>query len=535
MENGKSLVDNFNGFLNEKNKRLIIIILSTLGWGLIAHCYVLVHEFAFHDVVTYMNNFGATIISGRWMLRIMYYVTESIFLEGNFSIPMINGLLTLFIIGCITYYIVQMFDIKKTSYLVLLSGTLVVFPQVACMLFYMYTAPCYALGFYMGVAGVSILNEEKKSGSKTVVAIALLTCSIGTYQASIPIILALMVLSLIYKENTGSDASVNNYRWLKKWVRYLLSFIFAIALYFGITYLSIKITDSDLTPYQGISTFGTCSFGEYLKRILFAYKDFFNPDKYTQREMFPFLIGALRSVVVILIFVLQILQIYKNFRRNKWSGIRTAILLIVFPLACNFIFVMCELSGIHGVMMYAQVMLFVYLFMLLEHTQIDVNSKILTKKNVMIFSCAVLLLVNFLYCRFSNMCYIKTELTQKRYLEYVENLADRIESIEGYDKSVPVAYIGERKKIDYFDEMNDSLAAIRLHPYDTISSLDGSRWINDYAWKETMAFWCGFSPVLVDNISEWINSEEVRSMPIYPKDGSVRMVNGAIVVKFSEN
>lgn len=528
-------MEHFNNIWNGKNKRLITVILSTLAWGLVAHGYVLVHDFAFHDVVTYMNNFGSTIISGRWMLRIMYYVTESIFLEGNFSIPTINGLITLLIMGCITYKIVQMFDIKKTSYLVILSGILVVFPQVTCMMFYMYTAPCYAIGFYMGVVGVSILNQEKKSVLKVILAIVLLTCSVGTYQASIPIILALMVLSLIYTENVNSDEKVIKYHCLKKWVLYLISFLFAIALYFGITYLSLKITNSELTPYQGISTFGSCSLDEYFQRILFAYKDFFAPEQYTQREMFPFLTNALHTIVVILVCVLQSLQIYKNFKKNKWSGMRTVILFITFPLACNFIFVMCDLSGIHGIMMYAQAIIFVYLFMLLEHTTVDVSSKILTQKNLVFFSCALLMLINFLYCRFSNMCYIKTELTQKRYLEYVENLADRIESIEGYDKSVPVAYIGERKKIDYFDEMNDSLAAIRLHPFDTISSLDGSRWINDYAWKETMAFWCGFSPVLVDNISEWINSEEVRSMPIYPKDGSVRMVNGAIVVKFSEN
>lgn len=528
---------NINGDISfNKKHKLKTIILATLTWGLIAHAYILFNEIAYHDAAINISSVGASIISGRWMLKVMYFISESLFLEGIFATPVINGLFTLAVLGVIIYIISEMFDIKQTKSLVLLSGCLVVFPQVTCMMFYMYTAPYYALGCLMGVCGVSML-KKKINIKRIICAVVLMTCSVGTYQASIPVILSLMVLSLIHEEMLlcDSENKAPGKKWLNNWAIYVGCFVICMVLYFVVTKITLKITHNVLTDYQNINSFGMCSFSEYIDRILFAYKEFMIPAKGTQREMFPFLANALHTIVIILIFGIQLLDISRKWKNEKLGCIRTLVLMLLFPLAANFIFVMCEVKWIHGIMMYSQAMIFVYLIMLLDHTRIEINSKWITQKNIRRFICILLLFLNFLYCRFSNMCYIKAEITQTRYLDYMETLSNTIVSLEDYDKDVPVAYIGDLKKTNLFDYMNDQLAAIRLHPYDVISSLDGRTWINDYAWKETMALWCGFSPVLVDNTYEWEQLEEVKNMPVYPKTGSVRMVNGAVVVKFSEN
>lgn len=63
--------------------------------------------------------------------------------------------------------------------------------------------------------------------------------------------------------------------------------------------------------------------------------------------------------------------------------------------------------------------------------------------------------------------------------------------------------------------------------------IKGEPIFNDYAWKEAMEFWCGFAPELGD-AAEFDGNAEVASMPCYPDQGSIRCINGKIVVKFAD-
>ena len=56
--------------------------------------------------------------------------------------------------------------------------------------------------------------------------------------------------------------------------------------------------------------------------------------------------------------------------------------------------------------------------------------------------------------------------------------------------------------------------------------------INNYAWKDFMSLWCGFSPTVIQNVEQYERLPEVLAMPRYPADGSVRIVSGAVVVRF---
>ena len=53
-----------------------------------------------------------------------------------------------------------------------------------------------------------------------------------------------------------------------------------------------------------------------------------------------------------------------------------------------------------------------------------------------------------------------------------------------------------------------------------------------YAWREYISFWCGFAPVYVD-AAPFLEIPEVAAMPCYPADGSIRIINGTVVIKLS--
>lgn len=96
--------------------------------------------------------------------------------------------------------------------------------------------------------------------------------------------------------------------------------------------------------------------------------------------------------------------------------------------------------------------------------------------------------------------------------------------------SLPVAYINGDKKneenlhLDPFDNL------FRIMPYDFSTN------INAYNWTYYMKIWCGYSPTQIseDDILVLSQSEEVKAMPSYPDDGSIRIIDEIIVVKFAE-
>ena len=74
---------------------------------------------------------------------------------------------------------------------------------------------------------------------------------------------------------------------------------------------------------------------------------------------------------------------------------------------------------------------------------------------------------------------------------------------------------------------NKMFDPIYLPPY------QGNSIINDFAWEETMELWCGFSPVKAD--PGVASADVIESMPNYPAEGSVRMIDGIVVVKFADS
>lgn len=183
---------------------------------------------------------------------------------------------------------------------------------------------------------------------------------------------------------------------------------------------------------------------------------------------------------------------------------------------------MCEYDAIKARTDFGFIMLFVLDVYIYEKLNIDSILVEYTKK-----ICLLLLsLMIFLNVRFANVCYAKEEVLQSQTISYYTTLISRIESIEGYSDDLPVIYINEFKKSD------NNFKGVRN--FDTINmDLYGATdLINNYVWRGTMSLWCGFSPT-IGNIED-VDEELIKDMPCYPKDGSIKIINGNIVVKFAD-
>lgn len=129
-----------------------------------------------------------------------------------------------------------------------------------------------------------------------------------------------------------------------------------------------------------------------------------------------------------------------------------------------------------------------------------------------------------LYCRYANVCYLNADYVQKAGISYFNRMITRIESTEGYVAGMPVVFIGERPNVDSSVFLYTEFDEIHIWPYEFKTM------VNNWNWYDFMKSTCGFNPPRGD-ATLFADNEEVISMPSYPSDGSIQIIDGVVVIK----
>lgn len=505
-------------FAEKINKNLLKTILcSAAVWGLAAHGMMLFNKYSYHDDIAAFNGVGTTFPSGRWMLYYLNILTYNIFGGRHYSIPFFNGAITLLCIAAIVYLLMDGLHIQAKTPAILLCGVMITFPSVTETLFYMYTAPYYYFASLMGVVGAWLFHQ-KKCIRTALVCIILMACSVGVYQSNISVCTCALLLFML--DDIYRSATDWKYFWKTVFFNAAICVGF-MALYLLINQIILKVINVSLLAYQGIGSFGKTSFINYIRRILRAYKSFFLPDEY----MAPFharYAYILCMVAAVLFVVIVLYNMAHQAPRKVWQ---ITLVLAVFPLSSCIIYVMTDYANVYSRMNFGQSFTFVLLIWFAAHFQ-GAQKMQRFLRNAALLLTGVLAV---LYIRYSNICYLRADVIQSETISYYTTLITQIRSTEGYTDGTPVVYIGEYSKEDKsMVGITDRFDSLAVTPHD-----GGLLLLNDYMWKEMMAFWCGFSPELGD-AAEFDGNAEVASMPCYPDQGSIRCIDGKIVVKFAD-
>ena len=154
------------------------------------------------------------------------------------------------------------------------------------------------------------------------------------------------------------------------------------------------------------------------------------------------------------------------------KGCQTLLILIAYPIAACFVYLMVEPWDVHAVMTFGQAFAFCFGCMVLL---INIP-KIRTKVEGALCKAAVALLgvLVTLNIRYSNILYLKADVMQTQMISYYTTLITRIESIEGYTEDAQVVYIGEYDKHDknlVGESANISMIWIWLHIKESLFSM----------------------------------------------------------------
>lgn len=101
-----------------------------------------------------------------------------------------------------------------------------------------------------------------------------------------------------------------------------------------------------------------------------------------------------------------------------------------------------------------------------------------------------------------------------------------IKLTDGYDAELPLVIIGDKVEDVSFYKNEDFERYGMSGRSDTLLN----EYSRDVFWKK----YNGFDHLIIEDKSAWESLPMVQAMPCYPQNGSIQVIDGAIVLKLQE-
>ena len=509
---------------NKMNDKLLKqCFLYTYILGLAAHAYCFLNLTISHD------SLRAFYIAGKWpkasLGRIFYpaYITMT---RGKIVLPWLIGALALFWISIAVYLIVRLFRMEKRVLVLLIAGILVTNPSFyATAATYIHDLDANAFAILLSVFTVC-LWERATSVSKMrdrLMLLAsggtLLSVALGIYQSYVSVAITLIMFVSVRNLFEGKKAMEVFKQGI--WSVVMLAsaaglYLIEVKIFSHFTGISILNNES----YNGLGNMSQVLSGNVFMKILDTYKNFVTPFKnlIVTSETSKVIFAAL---VILAIGVIGITVM--GIKKMDWPGRGLLVLLgVLMPFGMNISSFLS--NGMYHVLMQYAVWFF-YLFALILVWWISMEKNIPDKIRKIV-GIAVLVCVSLLIfenIQTANTIYIKKDLESQAALSYMTRVADRMEEQEEYiPGETPVVFIGEYA-------VGESLNG--FEKYEVITGVEYHSPITFYdTYKDYFRYELG-RPISLEDADAFENNQQVIEMPVFPKEGSVTMIDSTLVVK----
>ncbi len=499
-------------------KQHIIVFVATLVWGIAAHGYMFFNKFSWHDDMSHFLDVGTTYHSGRWFLGVLGEGVQRYL--GNVSVPWFYGLLSLLFLAAANVLLVELFRLKRAGICILLGGMMAVFPSWVSTYGYMFTVAYYAFAVFLAVLGIYLVCTLKKSWCGILLGAACVCLSLGIYQAYLPLAVTVLVIAFMDRVIREPERSFREHFW--QGFSGVCAVLLGLIFYFVMNYIFLSVKHISLTDYKNINQMGQTNIRMMVKGIATAWKEFAIPPKGGGLDMYMQSVRPIYYAVLVLtvcFLAFHMVQLWKKDHVTAFFLLGGA---LCFPIGVNLLYLMGDIAAFHGIMLFAKVMVFILPLVLVERIEADMWN---VKKYGVRLLCALLVFAGVFYTHFANVCYLQADCRQKEVISWMNVLVARIQSEEGYRKDLPIAYLNcdYRGSTIYPTTTLMKLPGVEIIPYDGSFS----------HWKIGLSRWCGFAHEELTDTSQIESLPEVQNMPAYPDAGSVRIINGVIVVKFN--
>lgn len=485
--------------------------------GLITHLYMLTNKLPNHDDITMLDAVGPTVTSGRWMLGII------LSLNGNLSLPWLNGLLAIMWLALACCCTVELLKIRKPMFCVITAAIMVTFPVVTSTLTYMFTADAYFLALFLACLSVLCAVRFRFGW---IFAVPLLALSMGIYQSYFAVAAVLSVGTLIL-DTLQAERSFRQL--LGRSIRLLLVLLAGMLLYMGIVRITTLFVE--LSSYMGINEMGSISLSQIPDLVLEAYQSYI---RFFIRSGGTVMPRILRGAMLLCIAASLGLVGWSAWKQRMPAAkiVLLGLLVLVYPLAGNIVRLMTPTQTPHMLMLYGLCYLPVFLIMILEHFCRYMPEGSLTRFACVSLFAVTLVATSFRYAVTANQVYLKLDVAGKQLASYSTRLLSAIQSTPGYSLDKPIVFVkwpgssAGAEAVPAFDELKQ-LGALSLKDY-----------LNAFSYPQYLKKYHGFNGKIYPGGAAWMAESsllkvpELETMPSYPSDGSIRIIDGHVYVKF---
>lgn len=533
----------YHDFISSITKAQRWAFFSTLLCGLVAHIPAIANDLLNHDSVGALNADANQWLAGQGKWAASYLIS---FLRGVLSVPSWFVLLGIIFFSLSAVLIVRMFYVKSPICAALIGCILVANDSVVSMTL-AYGTDYFGFCIFLTVLAVYITRMYRFG---YLLGIPLLVLCIGGYQPMIGIATSLFVLLCIVD---ALDSRVPFKRIFLTGIQYIIVLLISGGVYYCILRFLVAKGIIILSTYKNIGSLTSEGFSN-LSRVLFFFKDSL---QYTYKMMFgrfavPYRIfnklNILFGVSTVITFTISVIR-NKTYRSPLNLITAFVLLFVIFPFSANLVDFLTQDEVVSRIMRYAIMLIYCVPLILCDNCIFRfVDRECPLEKNatqgvryfvstVCLAVCFITSLLVFNWCSLAHDAYGYVKIANNQMMAKCAVIMASVYDCEGYDYETPVVLIGS-SPFPYFD---DSGSATSWHSVTTIKN--GTQGI--YSASNTL-----YRTQLVERVLNarmgagfaFVNStdfyeeytEQCDSMPIFPLDGSVTMVDGTIVVKLND-
>ncbi len=460
---------------------------------------------------------------GRWGIAIVERLNNFI------AIPSLSTISSILIIAVTSVILVDLFDFKSKISIVFTSLILVVTPTLTVTLLYVYTSVAYCFNFLVSVLVIWFLYKFKYKKIGFVLSSLCFMFSLSIYQSYIGISIGLCAMMSILN-------LLKNNKTIKQVFLDILKTIIAVLaggiLYYIITMVILNVFNLELAEYRAnqVSILGIImGLKDSLVQVYIDFAVFFFGDSIVHNSNFRreliyglfFLMFAISSVV-------SILSIKEENKRIKIAKcLLVFIFIMLLPICLNVIDIIIVQNSMYALTSVQMILIIPFAFAIFE-----LIGNLSIVKWFAIISCTAIIGTYYLA---DNTSYAAVQLTYNQAYSTTMRIMDRIENTPGYREDYPILFGGIIG--DYNYPRRSSLYRYTVGSVVTNPAFHGSYSGAVGTWLNFIKIFYGLdvTPCNEHIYYRIVTGEEFKQMKRFPDESSVKIINGVVVVKLTEN
>lgn len=515
-----------NIFTNKVKKQNIYNVLAFFAIGLISHAGIWIYKIASTDcnsagLFHYTPEWEVTL--GRWLIPVVdgirYYL----------SVPFFVGPLAVLLFAIGTTLVLNVLEIESDIFRYVVGGLLMVTPTIGNTLMFYYCADSYALAMIFACLFVSFVKREF-SIKNFLISVIFLVMSLGLYQAYLGVaaVLCSAVLIMEILDNKISEIEI-----VRKAAYMVSGALVGLLLYYGISKIIVYEKKLSLAGYGGADNVAKTSLLDIKIAVALSYQKFVHLFWGLSKSQYhAFYRGAYYSWGLFFIFIISTAIIVKNryIYKSPLKSLLLIVLILTIPLLAGTIMFIVKGHNIHILMCQS---FFVIVGVIAAPVLIlnNIATKEWLTKTVYVGFLILVSLMSFELLAINNSTYEYNHFIRNNMTTTLNRVLSQAESLDGYTKDIEFAFAGQPLNGYRVESYLEKMAFLETDTlYDDEYRFNQS--MIDNILKEDIG--CALNLCGASEFEKLVESDEFRRMPVYPDNGSVRIVGKCVLVKFAE-